>query len=369
MLKLSRFSRRRKVFKNMEKIMLIGASGVLGKLVCDELLRIFKNPINLIVTDYKTERGRKLASSFNKDVQFQYLDVNNERNIRETVKNVDIVVVVLKQITPYVQKICIENKILCIDVTPFYNFVSKVNELNGSAKKNNVGSVVMSGFFPGLSGLMVKEAVSSFQEVTEVNVGLLQNTNAKAGVSGIIDMLKIISQPLKFQNKTVSGFTRKRKMFFLGPYKEKEVRLIKHSEAILVNNKLATKPINYWTSWNSDIFNKQVSLLKKIGFIGILHKVNNKLLSKVVKHNPNKNEDAFLTVEVKGIVDNKTKIKIVSLSTFSDYHTTAMVTAALAKIAFQKSVKGIVCPFEITSLDELLTVINCPNLAIKKFEN
>lgn len=35
----------------MMKIMVAGASGVLGKMVCSELLRIFENQICLIVTD------------------------------------------------------------------------------------------------------------------------------------------------------------------------------------------------------------------------------------------------------------------------------------------------------------------------------
>ncbi|PEX82832.1 saccharopine dehydrogenase NADP-binding domain-containing protein [Bacillus cereus] len=352
----------------MKKIMVVGASGVLGKLVCIELLRIFDNQIKLIVTDYKTERGKKLAKSFNKEVDFQYLDVNEEECVKQVVKNIDIVVVMLKQEIPHIQKTCIDNKILCVDVTPFYDFVEKVNIFNQSAENNDVGSIVMSGYFPGLSSLMVKKAVSNFKEVTEINVGLLQNTNAKAGISGILDMLKIISQQVKFENKIISGFTKKRKMYFINHLEEKEVRLIDHSEKILLKDKLRTNHINYWTSWNFNAFNKQVSLLRRIGFIEIIHKFNNKFLSKIVKHNSDKNEDAFLTVEVKGIVDNKERIKILSLSTFSDYHTTAMVTASLAKIAQQKNVKGVVCPFEVTNLDEVLSEINCPNIVIEEVE-
>ncbi|WP_268871085.1 hypothetical protein [Ureibacillus massiliensis] len=37
----------------MKTVMVFGASGVLGQLVCTELLRIFENEIKLIVTDYK----------------------------------------------------------------------------------------------------------------------------------------------------------------------------------------------------------------------------------------------------------------------------------------------------------------------------
>lgn len=345
--------------------MVVGASGVLGKLVCTELLRIFENHIHLIVTNNKAERGKKLADSFNGDIHFQYLDVNMEENVNQVVKNVDIVIILVRQKMPNIQLSCIENRILCVDVTPFYEFAEKVMELNERAENNHTASVIMSGFFPGLSGLMVKAAVSNFQDVTEVNVGLLQNTNAKAGLSGILDMLTIIAQPVKFQNTVVAGFSKKRSMDFF-TIKEKEVRLIYHSETMLLKDNVTAEPINYWTSWNKEAFNKQVSLLRKMGLIGSMHKVNNKLLSMVVKHNLNKNEQAFLTVEVKGIVDNKERIKIFSLSTFSDYHTTAMVTAALAKVVYHKNVKGVVCPFDITNVDELLSIIDCSEIVVEE---
>ncbi|WP_280771681.1 saccharopine dehydrogenase NADP-binding domain-containing protein [Salipaludibacillus daqingensis] len=351
----------------MKKVMVVGASGVLGKLVCNELLRIFENQINLIVTDYKTERGNELANSLNSEVSFTFLDVNDEENIKQVIKNVDIVIVVLNQRNPHIQQACIQNKILCIDVTPFYDFVEKVMELNKMAEKNDVGSVIISGFFPGLSGLMIKKAVSNFQEVKEINVALLQSTNAKAGISGMIDMLHIIAHPVMFQNKVLSGFTKKRKMYFINHSKEQDVRLINHSEKMLIMEKLVPTSTNYWTSWNSNGFNKLISLLRKIGFLRYVHYFN-KSLSKVVKHNPNANENVYLTVEVKGIIGNKERVKVLALSTSSDYHTTAMVTASLAKIAIEKEVKGIVCPFEITDLEELLSVINCSDVLIKEME-
>ena len=88
----------------MKEIMVVGASGTLGNLVCMELLRIFKNEINLTITDYKAERGNKLANSFDSDVQFLHLDVHDEENIKQVIKNVDIVVVVLSQRIPLIFK-------------------------------------------------------------------------------------------------------------------------------------------------------------------------------------------------------------------------------------------------------------------------
>lgn len=103
--------------------MVIGASGVLGQFICTELLRVYDNQIKLILTDYKSERGTELANSLNNDVKFEYLDVNNIENVKQVIKNIDAVVVVLKQKTPIIQETCIHNQILCADVTPFYDFV------------------------------------------------------------------------------------------------------------------------------------------------------------------------------------------------------------------------------------------------------
>ncbi|WP_397538587.1 saccharopine dehydrogenase family protein [Rummeliibacillus pycnus] len=355
----------------MQKVMVVGASGVLGRLVCKEVLRIFNNQVTLVVTDYQEERGKKLAKSFNKEVLFQHLDITNKENISKVIKNIDIVIVVLIQQNPDIQRACIDNSITCIDVTPFSDFAKKIQSLYQETEKDEICSIVMSGFFPGLSGIMVKKAVSNFQEVTEVNIGLLQNTNAKVGVSGILDMLKIISQPVDYyeENKMVNilGFTQKRKMHF-EQYNEKEVRLINHAEKNFLKQKLKIDKINYWTSWNNYFFNKLISFLKKLGIINTIVKLdNNKFLSKIVKHNPSKNEKALLTVEVKGTIDNKEMIKTLNLSTFSDYHTTAMVTAVLAKIAVHKKLKGLVFPFEIIDLDELLSEINCKDIILKEF--
>lgn len=352
----------------MRKVIVVGASGVLGQLICTELLRIFDHQITLTITDYKPERGKKIADFLNGDVHFQYLDANNEDNINEVIKNVDIVIVALKQKHPYIQKACIENKIVCVDVTVDEDFMEDVNNLNQQAEENKVASIVMAGFFPGLSGLMVKKAVSTFEEITEINVGLLQNTNAKAGLTGILDMLNIITKPTHFENKRTSGFTIKKHMNFLTLLKPKQVRLIDHSEKMLLADKVPSHRLNYWTSWNSTTFNRLVSLIRRIGLIKYLHKIDRNILSRFVKHNPNKAENAFLTVEAKGIVGNKERIKRVSLSTFSDYHTTAMVTAAIAKIALHKNVTGVVSPFDITTVDEVLNIINCPDIKIEVYE-
>lgn len=357
----------------MKNVMVVGASGVLGKLICQELLRLFNSNISLIVSDYNLSRGAETAALLSSNVSFRFLDVHNDTSIAEALHNVDIVIIALKQNNPNIQRECLKSKTLCIDVTVFLEFVQKTLMLDQDAKDCGAGSVMMSGFFPGLSGLMVKEAISNFSEIEEVNVGLLQNTNAKAGISGILDMLKIVSQDVhnvaEGRSNNITGFTKKRNMSFYEPLSEREVRLVNHAEKMILSERLQIENINYWTAWNSRGFNSLISLLRASGLINrVLKSKNSSFLSKFINHNAAKSEHVSISVEVKGMVDNKKCIKKLVFSTFSDYHTTAMFTAAIAKIAISKKIIGVVFPFEIIDLEEIIEHMNCQKMSIKQIE-
>lgn len=127
----------------MTKIMIVGASGVLGKLICQELLRVFNNNISLVVCDYKMDRGKNIAASLGEHASFCYMDINNQENIKQAIQNIDIVIVAIKQQNPDIQAVCIQNKVLCIDVTVYLEFVNNTKRLSQNAYHNNVGSIVM----------------------------------------------------------------------------------------------------------------------------------------------------------------------------------------------------------------------------------
>lgn len=338
----------------MKKVLVVGASGVVGNLICSEILRIFEHDVSLNITDYIENRGKELAQLLGADTRYHFLDVKKAETVAQVIKEMDLVIVALNQQYPLIQKACIDNGIICLDITPYTSLVDKVYLMQQDAVDREEKLVVMAGFFPGLSGLMVKHAITNFQRVDEVHIGLLQNTNAKAGLAGIIDMLKIISQPVI---KT-SGFKQMRKMpFSIG---EREVRLIDHAEKRYLKDKFKIGKINYWTAWNNSFFNKMIYSMKQVGLIHWLtSQRNNNILAKLVKHNPAKAETTFLTVEVKGSMSGLETTKIVTLTTFSDYHTTAMATAALAKIALRKSINGVMFPFEFTTLDEVVKEMKC----------
>lgn len=337
----------------MLTILVIGASGVLGQLVCREMMRKSEE-VHVIVSDYKVDRGRKTAALI-PDGEFRQADARNRESIRSALFGVDAVIVVAKQEKPLVQQVCIECNVACVDVTTEAAFVSKLRELDSP----NTASIVMAGFIPGLSGLMVKEAVETMEELEEVNVALLQSTNAQAGATGVSDMLHIVAENVEGK----AGFKEMRQIAFGSSRFEKKVRKIEHAERKCIAEAMNLPKLHYWTAWDEDSFNKKISLLKKLGLLRWL--ANQKgLIEKIVTHNPNHNEKAYLTVEASGSIDGRSQVKSWRVSVVSDYETTAMVAVALAKIVLKNDIKGIHYPFEITNLNEVIKTIHSEHIEL-----
>ncbi len=228
----------------------------------------------------------------------------------------------------------------------------------------------MSGFFPGLSGLMIKNAVKDFDEISQVNVGLLQNTNAQAGTTGIVDMLQIISQRVSGNEQgSYPGFSKKRKLHFGRSFMKRSVRAIHHDEKGYIISRLGIRNVNYWTAWNQAIFNIFVSFTIRVGLIK--HIINMKkphVLSKFVKHNRMKEEVAYLSIEVTGESEGETRKKVYTLTTPSDYQVTAMVTASLIAV-IDSGNSGVVFPFELTDVDTILKLMQSDKLTLKIHTN
>ncbi|SES24198.1 3-beta hydroxysteroid dehydrogenase/isomerase family protein [Gracilibacillus ureilyticus] len=336
----------------MTRVMVVGAGGKLGKIICNEVLRSC-TPAELIVTDYKKLRGKELIQSLPGQVEFHLLDIYNRKNVEEVIQDIDIVIVCVKQVHPHVQEICIRRQILCIDVTPFGKLVDCIYDLEHKAKARKACSIVMAGFIPGLSGMLVKKAIIPFDEIDEVNVSFLQSSNANAGITGAIDMLQLISQPVTYGTRTVRGFKEKGKV----PHTQNTVRLISHPEKDYLANKLAIPAINYWTAWNDKLFNLKVAVLLTTNLLPLLKK-HRALFEKQIKHDPSLKEDVSITVEVRGTISNQTIKRGYCLTAFSDYEMTAMVTVALAKIIHNKKVSGVYFPFEVAAFDEIIAEIS-----------
>jgi len=352
-------------------ILVVGASGTLGGMICSELNRYQVQKNHLFVGDYNDERGIKTADRY--QGEFRKTDLSNKDSLISAFQNIDTVIVALNQAEPIIQEVCVEMSILCIDVTVFTHFIRKVQTLYQANPSYKGSAIMTSGFFPGLSGIMIKHSISGFKTINTLNLSLIQNTNAKVGISGIVDMLKIISHPIEQiqddKNRLIPGFNLKHKAIISNKEVYK-VRRIHHPEIKFIEDILGIKSVKYWTAWNNPRFNWLISVLKKIGIIDFFtSKKGSKLLGLFVNHDASRSEEVTLIVEVNGITnDNIMKHKKFILKSFSDYNTTAMVVAAIAYLTFEMKIEGVIFPFEIIDLKTLLSTINDSRISLTEIE-
>ena len=353
---------------NKKKILVIGASGVLGDIICAELLNTFSDDIELFIGDYSPQRGQETAEKYR--ASYCNTDLDDVVELSSIIIKMDLVVVTIKQSEPIIQKICIEGSVNCIDVTLSYSFAKKVADLFFGITNVKSTSVVMAGLFPGLSGVMLEKIVSGFDTVTNINMTMIQNMNVSAGGNGIKDMLAIISKDIEIAGgkKYYPGFKIKRNIEIPQLSKRYAVRMITYPERNVFFEKYKLSSINYWTAWNSRIFTTFISFLVRTKLIKIcINKLSNKTIGKIVKHNDKRTEEIIILAEVDGEIDGYKKIKRICLKSFSDYGTTAKTVAALAITTFKNRFCGFVYPFQIAKFDDIISIINDNRLEIYEY--
>jgi hypothetical protein len=340
----------------MKQVLVAGASGALGTMIVAACQRLLGAEVHVIAGDYREARGRESAAQLG--VGFRLMDIRDEAGTRQAIDGIDLVIVAAGQREPLVERACMAAGVDCIDVTAFAGLVRQVAALYEANEAATSGAIMMAGFFPGLSGLLLASAIQGFDVVHEAHVALVQSTNARAGASGITDMLKIVAGPVhRADGAPLRGFTQGRRM--QQDDRQVTVRRIAHGEQVLLGERLATPHLAYWTRWDNEGFNTAISLLSRAGLLlPLVQALGRDRLARFVRHDPARPEAAWLLAEVHGSIAGAAITKRMALETASDYGSTALVVAALARIALNGLPHRCLLPCEVTTLDEVMAIMD-----------
>lgn len=357
----------------MEKkaILVIGAAGELGKLICNEIKENYGIEWNLFIGDYKSDRGKQLADQYG--AFFSLIDLENKEYMINLLKSIDGVIVAVKQMEPIIQEYCFQSNTVCVDVTAFASFAAKVENIFKVFNYSQAASIVMAGFFPGLSGMLLKEAVGAMDQITQADITLVQSTSAIAGITGMMDMFKIIHKPTYYgfgnEKIFIKGFTKKYVVKPNASNKKYTVRLIHHSEKEWLLKNLPLTNIHYWTGWNLHVFNKLIHVLNHTKWFNTwIQKTNHPLLKRIRKNSKPKDETAFLIVSVHGIKSGIEKKVEWHVKTFSDYGITAMMAAAVTDLILKMNVKGVFHPADIIKWKDISPKMMRRNVIISRLQ-
>lgn len=322
----------------MQKILVIGSSGALGQQICTALLT--QREVTLI----RGVRSRDEPGS-------RRVDVCEETSIRASAAEVDLVVVAVPQDQPRVQRVCAALGIACIDVSHEGALLRATQrELGGST----VPLVMMCGIYPGLSGILAADLVSTFEEVSQIHVGLLQSTNALVGPLGVRDMLGKIAQPVPTRNGLAPGFGLRRRMSF--GERPVPVRLMRCDEREVLLQRLRAGEVRYYTGWSDLRFTSMIAGLRRSGLLRLITRSGVRITP---RHDPSVPETIWLTVEASGRRGGKPVTRSAGIQAFSDYGSTALIVAAVAKkLLSAPGPQGVLVPLDFFTAEDLQAVID-----------
>ena len=350
----------------MTRILVIGASGVLGGLVCEALYAAVPN-VDVVRGMRRPDRPDAVA-----------VDVTDEVTLSLAVRDVDVVVNLVNQTEPRVQQACANAGIPSVDAAGSGSgevLRSARRELQHSSTTSApvaAPTVLLAGLFPGLSALLAEHVISDITAsdpsavIQHVSVGLLQNTNAAVGATGIVDMLTSIST-IQCGGK---AFDAPRSMqFWKRAY---PVRRVRYDEADVLAARYPSARIDYYTGWNRPAQTHAVAALVRLRVLpAVLNTRMFRVISRViVRSNSRRSKTAFLTAEVQyGSVacpEAATKVVRGTIAVRDDYAATATATAAVVRYLLDHSPTGLgVCtPVDVMTLTDLLEHLP-PNAGIK----
>lgn len=360
---------------NATSILVLGASGGLGLHICREVIRQF-GPDALMVGDYKTERGRETASRLGADITFAQVDVHDPSSLRAALNNgVSAVIVSVQQHQPLAQLACIEAGIPCLDVTVQSDLLVQIEQLDAQARAAECTSIVLAGLFPGLSGLMAKQAVEMLDHVDTLDVALCQNSQASTGVTGIADMLGLFAQPVEYRSnggaKSVPGFSLTRSIQYPPPFGLKNHRLAYFIERDEISRELEVPNVNYWTGYDKAVFDRMLATLNRLKILTLFNRPTlrtplARLIDVGTKAGASSDERCAVVAEATGLKDGQSRLARVSILAPSDYRTTAMSVVAMMKLLAEKELttSGVHFPAQVTSLHSLLDAMHSSEVVL-----
>ncbi|MGC5627889.1 NAD-dependent epimerase/dehydratase family protein [Georgenia sp. Z1344] len=321
----------------MSRIVVAGASGVLGARIVEHLAAI--DGATVVAGDHRPERAPRTAAAVGTS-QHVHLDVREAAVVAAALDGADAVVVTAPQPRPLVQEVGLELGVHVVDVSPDPVLAEDNRGLDDRARSRGLASVTMAGMFPGLSGLVACDLASGLDRVDHLELLLRQSANARVGPDGTEQMLRWVAAPVPPDDR--AGLRDRHA-------REAGMRRFEHPERALLARRTGAD-VRYWTRWDSPVLTGVVSALSTLRVLDALAP----RVASLATHDPSLPEEATLTVRVLGHRDGRPVRDGVRIACESDYGATASVATALTRLALDGRLVGAGVPFDLTTLDEVL---------------
>ncbi len=151
------------------KILVAGGYGVVGSHISSLLSK--NDTFIPVIAGRDEEKAKALARKLNCD--WTGIDLENERSMKEALKNVNIVVscyIPDSGFNTILPELAAENGVHYLDIAAFNGFSDRVTRLNPKAVENNATLITALGLYPGAPGLILAGSNDYFDTIDSIDI-------------------------------------------------------------------------------------------------------------------------------------------------------------------------------------------------------
>lgn len=168
----------------MSDILIIGGYGHVGQIIARSLVADFPNQI--IVAGRNLAKAQRMAGGIGAGVRARQVDVSaTDGDIDMLLDGVGVVVMCLDLPRPEFVEQCFVRGIHYLDVTADYTILKAIASYQDVAVQNNAIGLLGVGLMPGLSNLLVKQALSQVPDAEHIAINLMLGLGDAHGEAAI----------------------------------------------------------------------------------------------------------------------------------------------------------------------------------------
>ncbi|MCM2674476.1 saccharopine dehydrogenase NADP-binding domain-containing protein [Alkalicoccobacillus plakortidis] len=243
-----------------DKIVVVGGYGKVGRSICQQLVRFYLNKV------YAAGRNKRKAEQFSEETanQVQPLVYDVHSHIEpDWLSETKIVVMCLDLESTIFVEMCLKAGIYYIDIAANSDFLKQVMELKNQSLPGT--AIVSVGLAPGLTNLLVQQALQDCSDVKEVDISILLGVGEKHGPAAI-DWTLV---------KMVNSFNKRKKIDFNEPVGNRNVYEFPFSDQYTLRHTLSIPSVTTRLCFDSTFITTIAAL---IGILKLSRCLKNKKL-------------------------------------------------------------------------------------------
>lgn len=168
----------------MERVLILGGSGRIGRSVATDLVR--QTPVEITIAGREPQTGNQVAQALGSQVQFLALDLADQAGLQRAIAASSLVV---HCAGPFVHRdarvlqTCIQEGVNYVDVSDNRAFTLKALAQKAAAEAAGITAVVNTGIFPGISNSMVRRDVEQLDQAERIHLSYVVAGSGGAGVT------------------------------------------------------------------------------------------------------------------------------------------------------------------------------------------